>query len=393
MKIKHADLKHINLYLLLYGIICVNQVLSFSQLNNIDFVTLLLQGSRWMVLLGLFFMILFTQKYPVSKKGLFGILFMLVALIEMLFYNGKLLVILLALLIIGSRGIDVNKLLKVHLISILFSSSLVILLCLAGILDKGASVKEYGNLAGFLFKSDNVTNSYGFLASNILPITILFTYLYIVILYKEKFKKSWDVFYILIIFFVYFLFGSRNAVVLGLFSVLLRNFISNRPEKYIKFFVPLVKLIFFFSLFISIIFPYLPVSFFRYYDFVDKLMTARLSIVRNAISYYPITLWGYGDLYAVDNDAYLTLDNGYASIFIERGAIIAIVFLFIIWYMLKKAEETKNVYILLFLSVWIIGNIIDATLIHYLTFPIYIIAYNSYFFYEDNVVSKSKKKR
>lgn len=109
---------------------------------------------------------------------------------------------------------------------------------------------------------------------------------------------------------------------------------------------------------------------------IDRIFTARITIIRNVLSKYPITLWGYGDIVTDNSAEYLVLDNGYIALFVKRGIIIGIIFIVFLIMMIWNAKRNSDAYLLLFISIMIIGNIIDNSILHYITFPIYILSFN-----------------
>lgn len=70
------------------------------------------------------------------------------------------------------------------------------------------------------------------------------------------------------------------------------------------------------------------------------------------------------------------LDNGYIALFVKRGIIIGIIFIVFLIMMIWNAKRNSDAYLLLFISIMIIGNIIDNSILHYITFPIYILSFN-----------------
>lgn len=363
-----------NLFLIGYFLFIINQIFAQSQLNNINFIAESLKVFRWALIFYFIILILVKNKYPQTLNGFAWIFFMLIALIEMLFFDGKLLLLMLIIFVFASYKYNIERIIKMHIKALVLGDIFIVGLSIIGILNIGGTSKSFDNLTGFMFKSNNITYTYGFTASNVVPITFLFVYLFILLIQKGKYNKYYDLLVIFVDFFLYFNFGSRSGLVLVIIAVILRWVISIKEKKFIKLSVPICYAILGISLFFSVCLPTMNAN--KLINKVDVLLTARLTIMRNALRLYPMTLWGYGETYAQNIEDYLVLDNGYISLFIQRGILIGIAFMKIIMKIIKTSKKQMDAYLLLFITVWILGNIIDATFLHYVTFPIYAMIFN-----------------
>lgn len=181
---------------------------------------------------------------------------------------------------------------------------------------------------------------------------------------------------VLLNYIIFLYCGSRVCILLVLLTAILRWGIVFCRRWFVRLLVPADLIILIGCLFFSLL---LPISSFYSTPIVtviDRIFTARITIIRNVLSKYPITLWGYGDIVTDNSAEYLVLDNGYIALFVKRGIIIGIIFIVFLIMMIWNAKRNSDAYLLLFISIMIIGNIIDNSILHYITFPIYILSFN-----------------
>ena len=99
--------------------------------------------------------------------------------------------------------------------------------------------------------------------------------------------------------------------------------------------------------------------------------------MRNVLARFPITLFGYGEV-TIDNSVeYLVMDNGYIALFVMRGLIIGLIFMTFLLMMINTSKKSKDPYLLMFIIIMILANIVDNSILHYITFPIYIMSFNN----------------
>ena len=126
--------------------------------------------------------------------------------------------------------------------------------------------------------------------------------------------------------------------------------------------MPGTHLIFVTCLLCSIV---LPVSSWYHMPVVtvlDKLLTARISIMRNVLGRYPITLWGYGEIIIDNSIEYLVMDNGYLALFVTRGLLIGVICDYII-YDNTIHKKSENPYLLILIIIMIVGNFVDNSIL------------------------------
>ena len=377
IKIKKLKLNNDSFFLVGYFFIIINQVLAQSQYNEMITPSIILKVTRWFLIIYFLFLILKKNIYPYSKKGLFWLIFAFLSVTEMIFFNGKLLLIILFVIVISSYKTDLNLFLKSHVLGLLCGQSIVVLSSLIGILDKLGVYKQFDNVTGFLFKHDNIRYAFGFVNSNIIPITCLYLYLYSLLIKKNKFKLRYDILAIFINYIVFLFCGSRVCILLLFLAIILRWLVILNKDNFIKIFVPGTQLTLVTCLLCSIV---LPVSSWYYKPFVtvlDNMLTARISIMRNVLGRYPITLWGYGEINIDNSIEYLVMDNGYLALFVTRGLLIGVIFVIILFMLIQYTKKSKTPYLLILMTIMIIGNFVDNSILHYITFPIYVISYNT----------------
>lgn len=365
-----------SLYQIGYFLLILNQVLAQSQYNEIGVTSLLLKVSRWFLICFFGILIFKKGKYPYNRKGFFWIVFSFISLVEMAFFNGKLLLIIMFLLVISSYKVEMNALIRNHVSALVVGVIIVVLSSFIGILDTLGVYKQFDNVTGFLFKQNNIRYAFGFINSNIIPITGLYLYLYVILIKRDSYKFFYDIVAVLLNYIIFLYCGSRVCILLVLLTAILRWGIVFSRRWFVRLLVPADLIILIGCLFFSLL---LPISSFYSTPIVtviDRIFTARITIIRNVLSKYPITLWGYGDIVTDNSAEYLVLDNGYIALFVKRGIIIGIIFIVFLIMMIWNAKRNSDAYLLLFISIMIIGNIIDNSILHYITFPIYILSFN-----------------
>lgn len=370
-KLNNNSLFHVGYFLLI-----LNQILAQSQYNEMLLSSLLLKILRWFLIGYFLILILRKGKYPYNQKGIIWCVFAIALLTEMLFFNGKLLLLILFVLVISSYKTNIASLLKNHMSALILGLFIVILSSLFGILDTLGVYKQFDNITGFLFKEDNMRFAFGFVNSNVIPITCLYLYLYVILIKGDTYKWYYDIIAVLINYVTFLLCGSRVCIMLVFLAVTLRWFIVINKKCFMSLLVPVTSLILIGCLLFSIVLPGSSLYLTSFVTFIDKLLTARITIMRNVLSRYPITLFGYGGI-SIDNSVdYLVMDNGYLALFVMRGMIIGLIFIIFLFMMIWDAKKNKNPYFLLFMTIMIIANIVDNSILHYITFPIYVISFN-----------------
>lgn len=359
-----------------YFLLIFNQILDQSQFNEMEYLSLLLKLSRWVLIIYFALLIIWKGKYPYNKRGLFWLCFLIIAIIEMLFFNGKLLLIILFVLVIASYKTNVNYLINIHIKALIFGMIIVSFSSWLGILDILGVYKQFDNISGFLFKQSNIRYAFGFINSNIIPITFLYLYLYTVLIKKDNYKWYMDVFAVIVNYLVYLLCGSRVCILLLLFAVILRILIQIDKKRFLSFSAPMAVALLVSCIMFSLILPSSPLYATSFIAIIDKFLTARITIMRNVLAKFPITLFGYGEV-SIDNSVeYLVMDNGYIALFVMRGLIIGMIFMTFILIMINISKKKKDPYLMMFIIIMILANIVDNSILHYITFPIYIMSFN-----------------
>lgn len=359
-----------------YFLLIFNQILDQSQFNEMEYLSLLLKLSRWVLIIYFALLIIWKGKYPYNKRGLFWLCFLIIAIIEMLFFNGKLLLIILFVLVIASYKTNVNYLINIHIKALIFGMIIVSFSSWLGILNILGVYKQFDNISGFLFKQSNIRYAFGFINSNIIPITFLYLYLYTVLIKKDNYKWYMDVFAVIVNYLVYLLCGSRVCILLLLFAVILRILIQIDKKRFLSFSAPMAVALLVSCIMFSLILPSSPLYATSFIAIIDKFLTARITIMRNVLAKFPITLFGYGEV-SIDNSVeYLVMDNGYIALFVMRGLIIGMIFMTFILIMINISKKKKDPYLMMFIIIMILANIVDNSILHYITFPIYIMSFN-----------------
>lgn len=374
-----------------YFLLIFNQVLAQSQFNEMKYPSLILKLFRWLLMICFTLLIICKRKYPYNKKGLFWLYFTIIAITETLFFNGKLLLIILVFLVIASYKSNMSSLLKIHMKALILGIIVVTFSSLIGVLDIRGVYKQFDNLSGFLLKKSNIRYAVGFINSNIIPITFLYLYLYTILVKKDNYKWYYDFCAIITNYIIFLLCGSRVCILLLFFAVFLRNLIMIDKKRFISIFTPIAVFLLICCLVFSLILPSSSLYTTSLVNIIDKFLTARITIMRNVLARFPIVLFGYGEV-TIDNSVeYLVMDNGYIALFVMRGLIIGIIFMIFLFMMIYTSKKSKDPYLLMFIIIMILANVVDNSILHYITFPIYILFFNNMKARKDRVRSSHER--
>lgn len=372
---RNRSTRNDQLFLFGYYILILNQVLSQSQYGELQAGSVLFKSIRIVLLVLFGFLIILKGKLPINKSGYLWLIFLGIAVIEML-YDKKIFVLILIFTVLASYKVNIRRIIKVHIEAIISGLLFVIFSCVIGIISDRAVEKELDNFSGFLGRTTNVRYAFGFTNSNIVPIALLFLYLYFVIYNEKKHRVYYDIVFLILAFIAYMLCGSRVCVLLSLLAVFLRMMLSKDSERFIK--IGSVFCTISLPTFIAgtIIISSTQIYYHPIVRKLDVLLTARITIMRNVITLFPLRLFGYGDIPKTVDNKLLYLDNGYLSILITLGIVTGIMFFAILILIVKQATKQKNPYIILFLIILLLDNIIDSSILHHYSFPIFIISFN-----------------
>lgn len=362
-----------------YFLLIFNQVLAQSQFNEQKFTSIILKLFRWGLIFLFVVLIIKEKKYPRGKRGMLWIFFGSISFLEMIFFNGKLLLIILFLVIAVLYKSDPKEIMIIHVCALVLGLIIVSSSSFIGILDTLAVSKQLDNVTGFLFKTSNIRYSFGFSSSNVIPIISLYTYLYILIIKQNNYKWYYDIFFLVFNFIVYCFCGSRVCIVLFLFAITLRWFIKINKKIFLHYSILCSLILLTMCLAFSLILPGTALYSTSLVSLMDKMLTARITISRNVLMKYPITLFGYGEIINDNSKEYLVMDNGYIALFVVRGVMIGLIMIAMLVIFIRRSQHNRDPYCLLFIIIMLLTNIVDNTILHYITFPIYVCAFNKYF--------------
>lgn len=372
-----SKLNNRSIYLIGYFFLILNQVLAQSQYDEMKLPSYFLKATRWALIFCFSLLALQRKRYPHSVTGLVWGIFLVCSLVGLLFFDGKLLLLILWVLVISSYKLELEALPKIHVCALAVGMVLVIGSSLVGILDPLGAYKDFDNLSGFLFKPDNMRYALGFINSNVIPMLCLYVYLYILWVKKEEYKWYYDLVALVVNYIVYLICGSRVCILLVFLAIALRWLVSCNKSLFMKVFVPGALVGLLACILFSLLLPGSSLYATPVVAWIDNVTTARITIMREVLVQFPITVFGHGNLPLNVTGEYLVMDNGYLALFVTRGWIIGLIFAFILVEMIICAKKKRDPYLLLLILVMIIANLVDNSLLHYVTFPLYILSFNT----------------
>lgn len=381
-------IKRETLFLALYTLYIIGQVLSASQFADMAGVGLAITGLRYACMAALAGLIV---THPLGFKGKtvpVQAALLVAAVVNMLFCNGGVSLVYLLLVAYASRGVSLEKLCRVTFYATLFSYLFVMLSSQIGIIEDMVDVRYIGKVSGSFFKGEYVRHSFGFLVSNQVPVTFLFLYLTLVVWKKNALPHWVNGVTVLLNWVVFRLCGSRIVFGLTLLSVALYYFVAMKRLLRIQTASSKRRPGIFFLVFpacAAISFGtgwlYRPNS--SLFTKLDLLFNNRVSMAGEALRYYGLTLFGLGKQAGTYEGEYNikvglnTVDNGYILMFLQWGILIGMILL-LGWSVLTDlAARKQNTYLLIVLCMLAAANLINSDLVTYRAVMYYCVLFNA----------------
>lgn len=352
-----------------------NMVLEESNYALISGIGEILSIFRFLILIVLLILIL-EAGVKMNDNSLLTIsMFMIFSLLNMVFSGGGIRFSIILLLILYSRGVKLENIIKVSIKSLIFSTFFIISSSVLGVIQDTINTRAVAKTAGAILTGEYIRHSGGFLMSNQIPFILLYIYAYIIVLYKEKLKLKGHLVFQLLNFVVFEYCGSRTMFLLiGLIAVaflalkLLYKFEIPYKSSLKKMSI-LVFPVFCFSCFIGtykigkdLLNP------------VNIVFNFRFSNMYETIKFYGIHLIGNpSTVGTTDSLNGVVVDNGYLMLFLQKGLVIgSIVISCWIWLTYISIKKENN-YLLIFLLIFAVANVIDYHFISYRNIPFFCI--------------------
>ncbi|MGN1277201.1 MAG: hypothetical protein ACI4UK_09465, partial [Floccifex sp.] len=282
-------------------------------------------------------------------------------------------------------GYNPEKLMLLTIKLLLGGTVFVFTLSLVGILPDTSSSRTLGYELGSFFAKTYNRHSFGFLAANQIPLTLLLSYVMLLVIKKEKITLFENTIFFIVNFLCLYWCGSRTSFILLFFAVVayiitrfcFAKYMKREKDKKYN----LAWCVFLVCAVVSVI------SAIKYdigsstWAYINNVFMDRMRMSNFAIRQYGITLFGSGlqvtrNIVGIDN---ATVDNGYMNMLLQHGIIISAMILAIWCNMAYRAEKGKNLYMLLALCIFAVANLLDSHLISYKVIPFY-----CFYFYRGN---------
>lgn len=379
----------INTFTILYCACIANYVFSESQLVEFGVVNAILTISRYLIA-GMFAVTAIKKSgMRLSKKYFWVIgLFIMAIILNMFFFNGGAGLLLMVVVVVGLyySNLEVDKLIKVMLKTTWVCSTFVIMLCFCGILEDRTGIRYVGSNIINFYDGSTLRHTFGFLVANQVPLLLFITYVYLIMIKRDKFKVYEHLIFLILNVFFLTLFGSRLTFIMIL-ATMVSYFIARivskkrkekrkqRKRNILWLSYPICCLI---SIVASIKYN---ASVFSWLQLNNILMN-RLLLSKTAINKFGITLFGSGNKvfndFTVEGLSSAALDNGYVNLLLQRGIVLTILTI-IAWMLLTyKAERAGNFYLVFCLCGLAISNLIDAHLTSYKMIPLFVLMFDQY---------------
>lgn len=287
---------------------------------------------------------------------------------------------IICLLIYRAKYCDVKTIFKISLFTNIISICIVLTLCYLGVLPDIVTYRDSFNTYS------NPRHSLGFVHSNVLPLLILYCFIYYTIINENRTKLKFDLFFLLCSIIIYVTNNSRNAFlltcILFISTVTLRKI--TLKDKYKEMIYSLTRY--------SVVF----LSLFSYcmtflllrggiWDKIDNVFSGRFRLaifkIRSLGGIKLLNLMNNND-FSSDNIMYVTgdfmhniiIDNGYLYVIIRYGLLI-LIFYYMVCFRLSKYYRDKPILLITIMLVFV-SNFIDNDLVDYSFLPFILLAFN-----------------
>ena len=374
-KIKYENVFHA--LLVLFVVILVLSESQFTELGTIG-VALKLFKFAVMAIIAAFSII----RNKSIKRDLFITTGVLIAVLvfNLVFNDGGLSIIPLVMLVWSSKHYSIEKDFRYTFTAILLTYIFVMVCSVAGILKDEIQFVVRGSEAGRFFAGEYNRHNFGFLVHNQVAIAFFVLYMLYIAIKKDKIRWYESVIIMVLNFLILRFFGSRIVFVLTVLAcigyylerALQKHYKRNKVSK-----IPIIA----FPL--CCILSFLVATYYthssRFFIMLDKLLSNRVRLSNEALSFYGIHLLGAGQYAGTYNSTVLvnnTVDNGYISFFIQNGLIVGVIVVGIWTYLSYSAIKSKNRYLSLTLVMIAIENIVNPHLGSHLLIPYFCILAN-----------------
>lgn len=362
------------------GLFVVDCVFSESHLSDIRFFDTLLTLIRYASLTVILLVAIRGRKLPLKKGQWYVCAFAFSALINCFLCGGGTSILFIIVIMMTFNRFNVNSEEMFPFMTKLIAGSSVMILTLsfAGLIEDTVGTRTVGLEMGKFFAREYIRHSYGFLASNQLPLNLSIVYILRISYKREKVSLTENIIWLIVSYMAFMVFGSRMAfislfalVVTHLFLKLSPKLKSGRSLFHSKY--PILWLSFVCCFGISAF------ASFKYdfnsptWRYINNVFMDRFRMTNSAIQQYGISIFGKGlqvsqNIEAIDN---ATVDNGYMCVLLQHGIAICLIVMLIWCYLTYKAEKNGNKYLLVGLVALSVMNIIDAHLTSYKMIPFY----------------------
>ncbi len=377
-------IKSSNIFMFLYEAYLINQVFSESQFNKITLIHTLLFATRYIILLGLVILIMIKNNTSSKNKLVLLVILTAFTILNMLIADGGLAMLPIILLVWNSKGYSIEKIFSTTIITLLLSHLFVMLCVLLGVIKDNIDYRYIGSYAGSFFSGQYRRHDMGFLVHNQIALMFLIIYL-MIIAYKQDKIKWYESFVIMVLNYIIFhFFGSRTVFLLTtvvcIMYYVIRFIGSKKKKSSLKDGKGLLWIIYPFCTLISFVatLTYNPSS--RISQILDLFFNNRLYLSKEAINFFGIGIIGAGKYAGTYNSVELvenTVDNGYISLFLQQGLIVAFVVIGIWCYLTYIAQKSGNKFLTLVFVVFAVENIVNTHLISYKMLPFFCILLNT----------------
>ncbi len=372
-------LKTEGIFLILYVLYIINQILSESQFINIDVMDQLLTLSRYAIL-GLLIMFIISKNKMHGKRKIVLILVLAFFLIiNLIFKNGGLSYLPIVLFVLATQDLSVQKIWTITIWTLSLMTIFVMLCAKLGIVKDMINLRYIGDNTGAFFSGSYVRHNMGFLVHNQIALTFLIIYLLIIAYKRDKIRWYENLLFMVLNFIVFNYFGSRIVFIITVLTCVAFYAIKFLKKSTLRNLANIWMLSY----------PLLAIASFGValtYNSSNQIslmlnlfFNNRLRFAKEAIDFYGINILGAGKFAGTYNSTVLAennVDNGYIALFLQNGIVIACIVIGFWMYLTYVAAKKGNAYLTLALVVLAVENLLNSYLGSYKVLPFFCILLN-----------------
>ena len=319
--------------------------MNYILFNSIGINDTLKNGIRIGVIGLLLFSILFNRKaITFRKEDLLWVFLLFFSLFSLNISRNIINFIYIILVLIVSKEIDKNRLVKWNYYIMLIGG-----LFIATLLITGITSNTYYSVGG------RIRYTFGFSNINAFS-SLVYSFFIMYFMYKDKIKKTSIIILVLVMYFI-FKFTDTRTMLLAFFIYLFFYLSLSRLFRYKNLNKRILKIILVGLIFMPIIFSFLSPLLLENYPYLDVVLSKRLSIFSNYINSQKPINYLFGGTTVKD------IDNGFLTIFFNTGVLFTSYIIYLITKSINYSVDNKNFKNIAFIISFVYFNAFESLIL------------------------------